>query len=518
MLFVIFLFVLIAIIIIISNYYVLLNAHYQINTDRPLTKFDNSNVPQIQPPSEIIIESNPQACHKQLTPCTTHMDCDVCREGLANCQRFDEPTEIVMRDENGDETKHTINPGQSYCLALDRNRARSCNPNTGVWILAESAVGFSLLCNCIKPGLVTQLNLYGDCNIPVGCQPNGTIANLNESPLRCVCDAGFVSDFDETQTPICRPQKLRDFVDDERYFPRHPCDKGFVRIDHPALDPAYREQLRDPTICVIDPCSIDPITNRRTQGTLIHYKESEQVFYNFCQCPVSDNLFPVHSDDQTMIAPSSAKVCNACVQPFSVNPSTLNIQYKIFWARANLNLSDDEIVAHVHPHQMSHDRYRNLLHTNTNSSDGRMTFKLALSYTVNLPNVPFPNMYNRYLNIASSTSEPNCFKPGVGRCITVNPYTCIRRHNSAAVGSAEFFTGQWCLFSRDGSFIKMWSPISRYPVSVAPVMILANGRFAWNSTLRENTELTVITIDKITKDNERFKLKALLETYSNYSV
>jgi hypothetical protein len=202
--------------------------------------FDNSDVPLIQPPTEIVIDGNQYECHKQLTPCSTHQDCDICREGLANCQYFEDRTLITITHDDGEQQEFTIEPGESYCMALDRERARSCNPNTGVWILAESPVGYALLCSCLTPGLVTQLSLYHDCDIPVGCQPNGQIISINERPMRCSCEVGYVADFNaDTQTPFCRPRRIRDVIQNSEFFPQAPCPQGYIPIEHPGLDPEY---------------------------------------------------------------------------------------------------------------------------------------------------------------------------------------------------------------------------------------------------------------------------------------
>lgn len=183
-----------------------------------LKMFNNEQVPLIEPLSEIIIESNAHECHNNLTPCLTHADCDLCREGLANCQMFEEDTILNMRTDDGQEQEILIKAGESYCLALDRERARSCNPNTGVWMLAQTETGFTLLCSCLRPGLVTQLNMYEDCNIAVGCAPHGRIDNINNVSMQCVCDEGYVSDYNaETETPFCRPRTVRDVLYDENF-------------------------------------------------------------------------------------------------------------------------------------------------------------------------------------------------------------------------------------------------------------------------------------------------------------
>ncbi|ABY65852.1 per os infectivity factor 1 [Orgyia leucostigma nucleopolyhedrovirus] len=496
----------------------------------PLPRFDNSNVPLIEPPSEIYIEGNTRECHKNLTPCTTHADCDACREGLANCQHFTETTMIVIHDDNGAEIRHTIQPGESYCMALDRERARSCNPHTGLWLLAESAVGFSLLCSCLTPGLVTQLNMYEDCNVTVGCQPHGRIANINETPLRCECDEGYIADFDNaTQTPHCRPLTVRDVVYDEIFFPRAPCQDGFVRLDHPSLDPIYRQELRLPDICVVDPCSVDPISNQRTAGRLAYYRSADgTVEYKYCRCPLWNNLFSVYSPTPSMIGESSAPVANACIRPFAFNLQSISrIDYKFFWARSDKTRSDDDIVCMVRsPSELSHERYARLLYTyltrhpDTTILSGSRLLKFSTAYSVlddDNNNAVNGNAYEQYVRLAARTSAP-CFFPGVGRCITVNRDDCIRRHAAAQVWTAETFTNSWCVFSREGSDLRIWSPATRYPNDLFPVVLRVNLLFGIINHDRNYTTVSLVAGDDVTTGANVDNLATLLNTYADYSI
>jgi len=358
--------------------------------------FQNDS-PVIAPPTEIIIEGNQHECHKTLTPCTTHMDCDLCREGLANCQYFDEKTLVKIVDpETNDEIEFEIQPGESYCLALDRQRARSCNPNTGLWLLTKSENGFSLLCNCLTPGLVTQFNLYEDCNVSIGCQPNGFIRNINESPMQCQCNEGYISDYDDlTQTPLCRPETVRDVMYDTNFFERAPCSDGFVRVDHPALREEYRQIFILPDICVPDPCSIDPITGLRTSGRLVQLTERDQTF-NYCQCPIEKNLFSVYSP-QSMIKNSFELMSNACIMPFNTNIDNIGtIYYKNFWGRNFTSSSDDDVYAYTMK-RFVYPKYHSIVYDIQNTS----IIKFSTCYTpYTISNVILPhdrNLFQKYL-------------------------------------------------------------------------------------------------------------------------
>ncbi|AXS67783.1 pif1 [Cryptophlebia peltastica nucleopolyhedrovirus] len=523
----------IIIVIILATLIILLKTDYE-PAQTVLLRFDNSETPLIEPPSEIIIEGNSHECHKTLTPCNTHMDCDICREGLANCQQFDDRTVITMHDTDGNEIEKVIEAGESYCMALDRNRARSCNPNTGIWLLAESSTGFSLLCSCITPGLVTQLNMYEDCNVSVGCQPNGSIVDLHERPLRCQCNEGYVSDFNsETETPFCRPLTVRDVIYDQRFFHRAPCEAGFVRLDHPALHERYRQELRLNDICVADPCSIDPISGQRTLGKLMYYKnENSNIEYKYCSCPVVDALFAVYSPtNETMIGQSSANVSNACIRPFNQSLLFLRkLDYKFFWAQSDTTRSDDDVVAMVRVNQLSHERYASILYPYlTNHPDishtGFMILKFSTAYTPrnehlldqNVTDISHQSLFDRYIQLSARTSSP-CLYPGEeGRCITANHNDCIRRHGNAQVWTAETFTNSWCFLSRNGTLLRIWSPATRYRNNIYPVALRINVLFAILPNIRDYSVVALVQGNRVNTNNPT-GLAEVLNTYSNYSV
>ncbi|AKC91646.1 pif1 [Lambdina fiscellaria nucleopolyhedrovirus] len=498
----------------------------------PLKLFDNTHVPHIEPPDTIVIEGNPVLCHERLTPCTTHMDCDVCREGLANCQYFNDRTIITMRDENGLESEHEILPGESYCLALDRNRARSCNPNTGLWLLAQTEMGFSLLCTCLSPGLVSQISMYHDCDVAVGCQPHGHVADINERPPRCECDEGFVAGYnEETQTPFCRSLTVRDVMYDENFFHRAPCQAGFVRVDHPALDDTYRREFRLNDICVPDPCSIDPISGERISGRLIHFKFLTSI-YNYCLCPFWDNVYTVYSPEMTMVAPSTSTVGNACISPFTTSVGNLRkIYYKMFWGHSSSYESDDDIVAVVRDFEVRDSRYRNIMYPfltslpdNTNIVGCRI-LKFSTAHTIKLIhddsfNILFQNLSARYSMLERETSAP-CFYQDLstGRCVYNSYRDCIRRWPSGQVWTAETTTNSWCYFSREQNLLRVWSPATRYPNGQFPIVFYVDVMFAFLPNVRENTTMHAVMGGKtVTGTAAANNLAEIMNTYSNYSI
>lgn len=488
--------------------------------------FDNSNVPLIEPPTEIIIEGNQYECHKQLTPCSTHQDCDICREGLANCQYFDDKTLITITHDDGEKQEFTIEPGESYCMALDRERARSCNPNTGVWILAESPVGYSLLCSCFTPGLVTQLSLYHDCDIPVGCQPHGQIVSINERPMRCSCEVGYVADFNaDTQTPFCRTRRIRDVIQNSEFFPHAPCPLGYIPIEHPGLDPEYLRMTNARNVCVIDPCSVDPVSGQRHEGYLVSYTYEDRERH-FCNCPVDDGLFGVYSDRPTMVRPSSERLVNACLKPFNVHISAIPvIEYKWFWGHIDLFVSDDDIVAFVDRNRVSSSRYHRMMfpilkphpHIPWDISGILLIMKFSSAFTpvFDVPTT-MQNTYTRYY----LQNYTLCFYPGLeGRCIVNGYMNCIRRHGVVQVNTAERFSDKQCILSRDGRWIRVWHQPQVYRSGRFPVALYVSVKFVYSGDRDHTTVRPVFGIDTTAEYADIWNLLIpLLRTYHHISI
>ncbi|UOQ18921.1 PIF-1 [Olene mendosa nucleopolyhedrovirus] len=520
---------LVAILAAVGAYASLLVRHDEPVAHPPLTRFDNSAVPLIEPPAEIVIEGNAHECHATPTPCTSHADCDLCREGLANCQYFAE--RAVIQLQNGDE--HVVEPGDSYCLALNRERARSCNPNTGVWLLAETGAGFSLLCSCLTPGLVTQLNMYGDCDVAVGCQPSGRIVDLNERPLRCECEAGFASAFDDaTQTPYCRPLRVRDVIYDTDFFHRAPCREGFVRVDHPALDQTYRQEFRLNDICVVDPCSIDPLTGFRIRGRLRHVRHQNND-YNFCECDLVQNVFGVYSDTgngmvgESAVTAGTRAVTNACIQPFNQDLFGLRqLHYKRFWAREESAFSDDDVVAAVTPAQLM-GRYKTIAYpfilTWPNPDQLWLTSFVLVKFSVAYaPPFAEGNNCDRLYRALEQNTSGHCFVPGTGRCVLINPNYCIRRHTGAQVWLAEI--AHTCIFSRQGNHIRVWRNATDYSINRAPAVFFTNVTDLLPPTFgsldfRPLYTITARDLMNTTTDNPELRaLLLILDTYPRYKI
>lgn len=510
--------VFVIIVILLSNYIVLL-AYNQREPEHLVHVFNNDHVPYISPPRTIVVDGNQHKCHQQLTPCTTHMDCDLCYEGLANCQYFDEPAVITMRDDEGNETEHRIEPGESFCLALDRNRARSCNPNTGLWLLAETEVGFSLLCSCLMPGVVTQLNMYEDCNVPVGCQPHGQLLNINERPLRCECETGFIADYNyETETPLCRPLVFRDMINDPAIVPRTPCPSGYVSVDHPGVSSDYKRYLRRDDVCVPNPCGFDPLTGQRTDGQLGYHPEPDEA--RFCMCSVLLDLFPVYNSGGSMMDESEKSfpfMPNACLKPF--NRFGVRYDYRIFWARNRQATSDDDIVASVSASDVN-ERYRVALYPYLSqhpddfvpAQNRILKFSIAYSFDFESPIETLNKAFRRM----EQNSSSRCFKPGNGRCIVSNPDHCIRRHHNFQVWTAERTTGSRCVFTRQERKIMLWHTARSYGVDQFPILFRVKGTFVLRPDSYDDTVLRVVFGRNATTSPQ--VLMQILDSYPEYNI
>ncbi|QAT90319.1 PIF-1 [Spodoptera exempta nucleopolyhedrovirus] len=507
MIFLLLLIFLVLIIFIIYNQITLLQ-YEQKDYLPPIAIFDTSQIPLIDPPSEIIIEGNPYECHKQLTPCTTHQDCDICREGLANCQYFDEKTIVTLINDNNEEEKLTILPGESYCLALDRERARSCNPNTGVWLLAESPVGFSLLCSCLTPGLVTQLSLYDDCNIPIGCQPHGQIISINETPMRCSCDLGFVADFDvTTQTPYCRSRRIRDVIQNPEFFPLAPCPAGFVRIEDENLDPEYLRMTNARNVCVIDPCSVDPVSGVNTHGRLSTYVyNDERIAY--CHCPAIHLSFGVYSE-QSMLKRGSVRTVNACIKPVNFINFDHHSRYSYFWGDDDKeHFSNDNIRLTFSSYlSLSSLRYFRMVYTYENY----LYVKFSPSYT--------PNIGDTSSNQNNTFFEFLRYNQGSSPCISYRNLGCHMAAVNSCLTSQITIFNVYCrvLLSRNNNqIIALQSPLND-PIYPAVLNVSLYYFFLVDHPMLRNGELFRGRDLQTSEHNITTVLPAILHIYPKYN-
>ncbi|AAM70265.1 hypothetical protein [Phthorimaea operculella granulovirus] len=500
------------------------NLNFEDNYDK-FVLHNNDHVPIASPPDEIIIEANELSCHDTPTPCTSNADCQLCVEGLASCQHF---LDTVLLELPNDK-QLTINPGESYCLALDNRRARSCNPNTGTWVLRQvDSSNFALICMCNTPGLVTQLNIYEDCTLAVGCLPHGIIEDINASPLMCNCNSGYVPALSETNTPYCRPKIIRDIILEPEFYARPPCDIGFISSDSEHLDPIYRMQI-GANICLPDPCSIDPITGIRHSG----YLNSLVVIGNdltrltMCQCPISDGLYPVHNS-QSMLA--SHVITNACIQPLLNN--NVRRDLKLFWARGDLVTSDADIVINVDEADVRPEYRQILFRRLTPHPSANVTTPFLLKFQIESQTIslylPDLDVFQGYWRFTQSSGQGQCPVHGIGQCtadtvcgnLQCNPNYCIG--SSASLG----YRRRCYLFLRDRSHpvldrvkhLCIWNYPTFYNKQNVPVTLHVNVNNTYQvGLLRHNREVHFVTTENTMPESQYDTAIQLMATYPNYN-
>ncbi|AGQ20322.1 pif-1 [Clostera anastomosis granulovirus A] len=502
-----------------------------------LVTHDNSGVPLLKPPAEVDINENELSCHDIPTPCASNADCQLCSESLASCQRFEE-TVVLQLDDN---RELTVNPGESYCLALDNRSARSCNPNTGTWVMRRvDSNNYALICHCDVPGLVTQLNIYEDCTVPVGCAPHGVIADVYASPLRCLCDDGFVSEISDTGTPYCRPMVMRDVVLRPEFYHRPPCRDGFLPAEHPAFDVVYRRQI-GANVCLPDPCSIDPLTGERHEGRVVYEVDggADGGPLITCRCPVDQNLYPVYNVSSmlnTRYTETDSQVANVCVKPLKVDRRDVRSDLKVFWGRNSLR-SDADIVFQVNEDQVS-EPYRVLLqrrisdHPTASVTTGMvLKFQIDTAFVKSSVNSTQRDVYQGYIDLNYLRTHVNtCPLPGIGECtnplvcgnINCSYNACIRNVYSSGYANRCFFFRVNRTFDDLGSvgLICVWNTPQYYAQGGVPVTFFVNALCATDGGYGvANDVRTLYFTDsgKTVGESQYGNLVQLLATYPYYN-
>ncbi|APO13946.1 PIF-1 [Plodia interpunctella granulovirus] len=496
---------------------------------------NNDGVPVLDPPAEIVLDENALSCHRTPTRCDHDGECQLCRENLALCYRFNERV-ILELDDN---RELVIQPGESYCLALDNRSARSCNPNTGIWVLRHvDNENYALICHCTMPGLVTQMHIYDDCSFPVGCKPHGFIADINTSPLACVCDDGYVPELSATNTPYCRPMVMRDVMLNPNYYHRPPCRHGFLPAEHPAFDVVYR-RLIGANVCLPDPCSIDPITGEKTGGWAFYEDVggADDGPLVMCICNVDSNLFPVYNADSMMAAQytrEDREITNACLRPLLVGRRDVRGDLKVFWGRNSLK-SDADIVLHVFENQV-HEKYRVLLYRRTmpHPVADDLTTPFILKFQLNTAYVRY-SMYSENYDVFQGywrlnhlrTGSNHCPLPGIGQCRSDQSCGVLICSNVSCLTAARpplLYRSSCYFFRQNRSFhdvgnisqICIWNRPGYYYSDNVPVTFYINALCATDSTTEART--VYFTNTRRTVPEEQFSTAVqLLDTYPLYS-
>ncbi|QBQ01557.1 pif-1 [Hyphantria cunea granulovirus] len=461
-----------------------------------LTRHKN-NVPLLDPPDEIIIPENALSCHKTLTPCISDADCQLCKESRARCWQF--TTHVVFQFDEEGET--VIQPNEKFCIALGAV-GRRCNPHTGMWItrLVDEA-NVAIICHCLTPGLVTQLNIYEDCDLPVGCRPNGALININTTPLMCTCNEGFVPELSGTNTPFCRPLAIRDIILNPEFYPRPPCPVGYVESEHPAVSRVYRNQI-GANVCLPDPCATDPITSERHNGGQLLFVPNGGADGGplaMCVCNIHLNVYPVFSLHSMVVQQYTAtdrEITNACIRPLIADRRSVRSDLKIFWGRNSLK-ADADIVFQINEEQVQ-PSYRVLLAPRTTphprvanlATNFVLKWSLTSAYTAHSVNHSVRDIFQDYWNFNYLRRwEFTCPVAGIGRCRETRicrPTTLMCEWRLCMETGVQFRDDRCFLtlsprvFPQVGEVnqICVWNTANYYPRDSFPVTFYINARFA----------------------------------------
>ncbi|AQQ80343.1 PIF-1 [Betabaculovirus altermyunipunctae] len=500
---------------------------------------DNSHVPEIRPPEVIVIEENELKCHENLTRCDTNTECQLCHEALATCYTFQE--DVVLELPDGE--SQLIRPGESYCLALDNKHARSCNPHTGTWVMRQvDSINYAIICHCDFPGLVVQATIYDDCDIDVGCRPNGRIASLYETPLRCECNAGYYPDINE-HGPFCRPTVVRDVMSNPAYFHRPPCRQGYIENTHPGLQ-SFFHRLFQFTVCIPDPCSIDPVTGLKHSGRLEYFPTDgpNNTPISMCICDVLDDLYPVYSPHSIVdqrYGDRTNVMANACLKPLTVSRQNVRSDLKVFWGNGNV-LANADMVFQVEPH-MVHSRYRKVLllrfadHPRENlDTDYLLKFQISSCYfrTV-MQRTTGKDIYHYWwdYNFLRRHNNNDCPLPGIGQChrtcstgnvsTTCNP--CIGSNVASSFRNQCYFVRQTRTVDNLGEIgqLCMGNTATFYDSRNVPVTYYLSGRFVnefgYGRPKENQTIYFVSTGDTILDASQHNNAAIIMDTYPWYS-
>ena len=507
-----------------------------VSPEDELDLFDNSSVPEINPPQVIVIDQNELACHETLTPCVTDATCQLCQESLAKCYTFEE--HVVLELPNGD--TRVMQPGESFCLALDSKRARSCNPHTGTWVMRQvDTSNYAIICHCDFPGLVIQATIYDDCDIDVGCRPYGRLASLYTTPLVCECDAGYHPDRNE-HAPFCRPSVVRDVQTDPTFFHRPPCRDGYVSSRHPSIHTDVRSVFEF-EVCIPDPYSIDPVTGERHSGCLAFYEKEAPggLDIAMCVCNLRDNLYPVYSLHSILDQRygNDTVMANACIKPLTVDRDSVRSDIKVFWGNSSVK-SNADMVFQVNQGHV-HSRYRPLIvrrttdHPRENQQTSHvLKFQITSCYFQTASDSTVKDIYQFWwdYNFKRRHNNSNCPLPGVGQChrtcntgnISVTCNACINSTVQNSYRRQCYFVRQTHTVDRLGEIgqLCMGNTATYYNRGDEPVTYFLSGRFATGTgygQAKENQTIYFTKSSECLADQQYQNVAIIMDTYPWYS-
>lgn len=252
---------------------------------------------------------------------------------------------------------------------------------------------------------------------------------------------------------------MRDVMLEPDFFHRPPCRDGFLPAEHPAFDTVYRRQI-GANVCLIDPCSIDPLTGEQHQGRLLYDATggADGGPLIMCRCNISDNLYPVYNVSSminSQYTETDWEIANYCIKPLIVGRRDIRSDLKVFWARNTLK-SDADMVFQVNE-QHVHEPYRVILykritdHPTVNvSTSFVLKFQIHTAFVLSSVVSDHRDVYQGYMQLNYLRTNVNmCPLPGIGEC--TNPQSCGNitcRYNPCIRSTASVGYRSNCFFFR----------------------------------------------------------------------
>lgn len=202
---------------------------------------------------------------------------------------------------------------------------RSCNVNTGDWLLSRLTVNsstYNWICRCRYPNLMTNSSdSMSDCSKPIGCMPHGQLDSRSRKGLidpynsgSCVCDAGYKAGFESNIGPVCVPEQIINFGLNETYqlfnmnftnvLSHDAISQEFLRL----FSPEQRPNLRLP-----DPCSIDSFSGKNIDSSKCSVIFATIDNQRRAMCTSYSPDYIVHTSDTDYLLNNGGLYPNSCL-------------------------------------------------------------------------------------------------------------------------------------------------------------------------------------------------------------
>lgn len=323
---------------------------YQDNGRRVLINLDKNALNAIK--SKTLIKCNDTTLVK--CKINGNFQCFHCDESHAECVHFEMDTVVshegvsshIYSDNMralGTKEIHiprNSHPNEGYCLSFTGSHARECSfKNGGRWIFVrrqneKKQTYIDKTCFCSMPNIFTKSNLYGDCDIFLGCRkfsnkyrranneiipfPEANIINNNwYVPEQIMCDCGRDYDFiaakkinGSSRPPLC--------IEKNMFRQSQP---SFIHLEARMINPDYLNGRASAGLLFLpDPCAYDLITKELT-GARTTFLSDEKVA--FCDLPNVPGGFVALTLSSDYLMGNNGKYPNALMRVFSKSATTL---------------------------------------------------------------------------------------------------------------------------------------------------------------------------------------------------